>query len=135
MVSGLSGKRRRQEVRGRCRFQLSAVRSNCRGHSGKNVDNGSGRKMLQHHAAQYQVVVTELDRVVDEIKMSELPRSVGELLAVMFDLGFNDIDTGIVDVKARLQEAAHPAHVSARHVQQSDPRQAELTFYFVDDRV
>ena len=40
------------------------------------------------------------------------------------DHRLDDIDAGVVYVIAGLKEASHPRHVSARHVQQTHPRQA-----------
>ena len=47
----------------------------------------------------------------------------------------NDLDSVVVDVMTRLEEARHEGHVAARHVQHLHEGQAELFLDVVVDRV
>ena len=92
-------------------------------------------EMLHHHPRHDDVVVGDVEGFRDDVEVQELPRSVGELGAMMPDDIWNNIDAGVVDVGASLQKSTHPLQISTRNVQQANPLCAEILLQLPDNDV
>ena len=69
--------------------------------------------------AQHQVEAAA-DRLAHDVVLRELPlRLVGEPLAVVVDVGLDNVEPGEHDVRSVGQELGHPGHVPAAGVQEA----------------
>ena len=74
--------------------------------------------------------------VLEDVSMFERPRGASSKVALVCGDQLRDnVESRVVDVIACDEEALHPRHVSARHVQQTHARHAQTTLQRGDDTV
>jgi len=91
--------------------------------------------MLHHLPRHDEVIIGDVDGLRDYVEVQELPITVGERRAMVLDDAANDVDAGVVDVRACLKESTHPLQISARNIQQTNSFCAEVSLQFTDNHV
>jgi len=101
----------------------------------QDADDISVSEMLHHHSRHDEVVIGDIDGRRDDVEVQELPITVGERRAMVFDDLADDVDAGVVDVGACLKESTHPLQISTRDIQQTNLFSAEISLQLIDNYV